>query len=278
MSSLGQVIAPSGAVVLACGGFLEEWGSLGEPLSVRAARAAETGGGALRDWLAEAVALPAGPGALTVTAETRPGAYDPVKDDATIAVLQIDLDLPWSAVSAEAGPVALGDLPVDPTGMVVGDARALDSWVGFLYDETVDGLADVMIGGKGERGTCAHFGVPLLPEHRGGVHGWVDLPVEVARERAKTVNDWAAARGHYQYMARVDLHSHHHLGGRAGWASPLGTGVIEVAGCPILCIAWSPIELQRFRGGRASGQVYPVTLEDVGGRAVLRWVIPAMEP
>jgi hypothetical protein len=50
-----------------------------------------------------------------------------------------------------------------------------------------------------------------------------------------------------------------------------------VAGCPVLCIAWSPSELQRFTGGRHFGQVYPLTLEPVEGRAVLRWTIPPYE-
>ena len=78
-------------------------------------------------------------------------------------------------------------------------------------------------------------------------------------------------------MAHVELHSHHYLGWRAGWQSPLGAGVIEVAGCPVLCLAWSPLELQRFTGGRPFGQVFPLTLENIGGRAKLRWAIPPTE-
>ncbi|MBB4742459.1 hypothetical protein BJY16_005918 [Actinoplanes octamycinicus] len=288
---LGEVVAPSGVIVLAGAGFLDEWADLGEPLSVRALRAAEAGGATLRDWLAEAVAVPAGPATtgrvprhaapLRVTADVRPGAYGPVDDRDAIAVLTIELNVPWPDVSSGTEPVPLGDLPVDRCGMVVGDARALDSWVGFLRGErTIDGLADVRIHGKGAREARAHFDVPALPmfsAKRGDSHGWLDLPVEVARERAAAVNEWAAAQGHYRHMAGVSVHSHQYLGSRAGWRSPLGAGLIDVAGCPILFVAWSPIELQRFGGGRPSGQVYPLTLENADGGAVLRWRIPPME-
>ncbi|MCM0673188.1 hypothetical protein NCC78_00355 [Micromonospora phytophila] len=154
--TLGWVVAPSRSVVLACGGFLDEWTGLGEFLSVRAKRAADTGGAHLQDWVAEAVAVPAGPGALTVTARTRPGTYGAID---TVATLDIDLNLPWSAVSAGKEPVVLGDLPVDPCGMVIGDAVALDSWVGFLpAARTVDGLADLRIWGRGDEEAWAHFG------------------------------------------------------------------------------------------------------------------------
>jgi hypothetical protein len=110
-----------------------------------------------------------------------------------------------------------------------------------------------------------------------GGHGWLDLPVEVANQRAAAINDWASARGYYSHLAHVAVHTHHHLGRRAGWQSPLGAGAIKVDGCPILCVAWSSVELQRFTGGRPFGQVYPLTIESVDGRAVLRWRIPPME-
>jgi hypothetical protein len=242
-------------------------------------RAAEAGGGCLRDWLAEAVAAPAGPVPLTVTADTRAGAYQPLDMNNTIAVLDIDLGLPRSAISAGPGTTMLGDLPVDRCGMVIGDARALDSWIGFLHgDLTVDGLADVRIRGKGAQEAWAHYDAPPLPTPPGDdSHGWLDLPAEVARERAAAINSWASARGLYPHIAHVDLHSHHYLGWRAGWRNPLGAGIIEVEGCPILCLAWTPFELQRFTGGRPFGQVYPLVLEDVGGQAKLRWTIPPMD-
>jgi hypothetical protein len=272
-ATLAHLLVPSRAVVLACGGFLDQWRALGEPLSARAGRAAQAGGAHLRDWLAEAVVAPAGPGKLTVTARTRPGTYEAAD---TIAALDVDLDLPWPAVSAGSAPVSLGDLPVDPCGMVIGDAAALDSWVGFLpAARSVDGLADVRIVGRGAEEAWLRYGAQPIPALRDrGLHGWLDLPVEVAHERAAAINEWAVTRGHYTQMASVEPHSHHHLGTRAGRLDPLGAGVIEVAGCSVVCVGWAPSELQRFSAGRAFGQVYPVTLENVEGRATLRWTIP----
>ncbi|GAA2714349.1 hypothetical protein [Actinoplanes palleronii] len=269
---LGRVVAPSRALVLAGTGFLDEWSELGDPLSVRALHSARAGGAHLHDWLAEATAVPTGPATLTVTARTRPGTYEPRP---TIAVLDIDLDLPWSAVSAGTEPVPLGALPVDPCGMAIGDPVALDAWIGFgSGPRTVDGLADLRLGGKGDTQASTHFSAPEIVA-TWTLHGWLDLPITSARERATTINQWAVAHGHYKFLAKVNPHTHQHLGWRAGWPDPLGAGLIEIAGCPILCITWSPSELQRFRGGRSHGQVYPVTLEDVDGRATLRWRIGA---
>ena len=130
-------------------------------------------------------------------------------------------------------------------------------------------------GARGDEEAWAYFGAQAIPAfHTNGLHGWLDLPVDVAHERAAAINRWAVARGHHAHMASVDLHSHHHLGWRAGWQDPLGAGLIEVANCPILCVAWSPSELQRFKAGRPFGQVHPLTLEHVAGKAILRWSIP----
>lgn len=271
-ATLAHLLVPSQAVVLACGGFLDQWRALGEPLSARSLRAAQAGGGHLRAWLAEAVAVPAGPGKLTVSARTRPGTVEPAE---TIASIDIDLDLPWSAVSAGTRPVKLGDLPVDPCGMVVGDAVALDSWVGFLPARSIDGLADLRISGRGAEEARSRYGARPLPAARDRrLHGWLDLPVAVAHDRAAEINEWAVDRGHDAHLAYVQPHSHHHLAMRAARMDPLGTGVIEVAGCAIVWAGWPPSELRRFAAGRPFGQAYPVTLENSDGRATLRWTIP----
>lgn len=272
-ATLAHLLVPSRAVVLACGGFLDQWRALGEPLSARSVRAAQAGGAHLRAWLAEAVAVPAGPGKLTVTAQTRPGTFEAAE---TIASIDVDLDLPWPAVSAGPAPVALGDLPVDPCGMVIGDAVALDSWVGFLpAARSVDGLADLRISGRGEEEAWSRYGARPLPAVRDRrLHGWLDLPVTVAFERAAEINEWAVTRGHAAHLAFVEPHSHHHLAMRAGRLDPLGAGVIEVAGCGVLWAGWPASELRRFTPGRSFGQTYPVTLENVEGRATLRWTIP----
>ncbi|MEW1893801.1 hypothetical protein [Streptomyces sp. NPDC085659] len=117
---LGKVIAPSGVLVLGMAGWIDQWRELGLPLSERARAAAVKGGGHLREWLCEAVAVPAaGDRALMVRASTSPSPFD---REPTIATLEIGLGLPWPDTADRAVPVWLGDLPVDRCGMVVGDA------------------------------------------------------------------------------------------------------------------------------------------------------------
>ncbi|MDT0407460.1 MULTISPECIES: hypothetical protein [Streptomyces] len=70
-------------------------------------------------------------------------AASPFGGGPAIAVLEIDLRLPWVS-TAEDEPIVLGDLPVDRCGMVLGDALALDSWTGDGHPST-DGLADVEV-------------------------------------------------------------------------------------------------------------------------------------
>ncbi len=56
------------------------------------------------------------------------------------------LGLAWPGDRGRS-PIRLGDLPIDRCGTVLGDARALDSFVG-LDGESVDGLTDVTSWGK----------------------------------------------------------------------------------------------------------------------------------
>ncbi|MFD4908987.1 hypothetical protein [Kitasatospora purpeofusca] len=142
---LGIVTVPSGVLVLGMAGWIDHWSGLGDPLSVRAMAAAKRGGGHLhepadgpsRNWSCEAVAVPAAADRpLKVRAETGESYDGPV-----VTVLEVDLGLSWPGEPG-GGPVRLGDLPVDRCGTVLGDAHALDSFVG-LPGESIDGLADV---------------------------------------------------------------------------------------------------------------------------------------
>jgi hypothetical protein len=52
----------------------------------------------------------------------------------------------------------------------------------------------------------AHFGGDRTPRADGkGPHGWLDLPVEVTRQRRDEINAWAVGLGYYQYMAQFGL-------------------------------------------------------------------------
>ncbi|WP_235617347.1 hypothetical protein [Streptomyces thermolilacinus] len=134
---LGFVTAPSGTLVLGMAGQMDQWRVLGRPLSERAREAAALGGGHLRDWLCEAVAVPAAKDQrLSVRARTSPSPFD---GKPTIATLEVQLGLPWVGTRQPETPIQLGDLPVDRTGMVVGDASGLDAWTGLSSElaETV---------------------------------------------------------------------------------------------------------------------------------------------
>ncbi|BCJ47955.1 hypothetical protein GCM10010168_23140 [Actinoplanes ianthinogenes] len=142
---LGTVDAPSGVVVLGMAGWIDHWPRLGQSLSERARAAASSGGGHLREWLCEAVAVPAADDRpLRVRASTSPSPFD---EEPTVATLEIDLGLPWPATADRSAPVRLGDLPVDRCGMVIGDAAGLDAWTGLTSGST-DGLADVTYWGR----------------------------------------------------------------------------------------------------------------------------------
>ncbi|MEV0690758.1 hypothetical protein [Streptomyces sp. NPDC050388] len=74
---LGSVNAPSGALVLGMAGWIDHWRELGQSLSERAKAASSSGGGHLREWLCEAVAVPAADDRpLRVRASTSPSPFD----------------------------------------------------------------------------------------------------------------------------------------------------------------------------------------------------------
>ncbi|MGW2988131.1 hypothetical protein [Streptomyces goshikiensis] len=149
---LGVVTAPSGVLVLGMASWIDYWPQLGRPLSERARAAASVGGGHVHDWMCEMVAVRAADDRpLMVRAGT---AASPFDGGPAVAVLEIDLVLPWAGTAGDK-PIVLGDLPVDRCGMVLGDALALDSWTGDGHPST-DGLADVAYWGATRRPpTCS---------------------------------------------------------------------------------------------------------------------------
>ncbi|MFD7026548.1 hypothetical protein ACFWAR_00735 [Streptomyces sp. NPDC059917] len=185
---LGEVNAPSGALVLGMAGWIDQWRDLGQPLSERARTVAARGGGHLQQWLCEAVAVPAEDDRpLMVRARTSPS---PFGKEPTIATLEISLGLSWPKTADRAAPVRLGDLPVDRCGMVVGDAAGLDAWTG-MDAEPADGLADVFYWGLYADDAHARFGGERIAQHGvDGPHGWLDLPVAEAAARAAELAAW----------------------------------------------------------------------------------------
>lgn len=192
---LGTVNAPSGMLVLGMAGWIDYWPHVGGPLSERARTAIAAGGGHLHGpedtepsaWMCEAIAVAAAADRpLQVRARTSASPFD---GEPTIAVLEVDLGLPWPGPDA-GEPLPLGDLPVDRCGMVLGDARALDGFTG-LDGPSTDGLADVTYWGKYADTVHAEFGGARIPQHYSGhgPRGWLDLPLDEAEavaERLRT--------------------------------------------------------------------------------------------
>jgi hypothetical protein len=211
---------------------------------------------------------------LSVRASTSASPFD---GEPTIAVLEVDLGIPWESLGA-AHPVKLGDLPVDRCGMVLGDAEALDGFVG-LDGASTDGLADLAYWGRHADLAHAVFGGERLGSP-GWPRGWLDLPVAEAESIAGALEAWNAANnGGIGLMVDVDEHTDYSRMCRAGWDHPLLVGLIEVAECRVLGFRWDPGDHSvRHNGERRAGQVYAVTLEpDAVGGAVLRWTIPPDE-
>ncbi|MFJ4677037.1 hypothetical protein [Kitasatospora sp. NPDC088783] len=274
---LGSVDAPSGVLVLGMARWIDYWRKLGQPLSGRARTAASSGGGHLREWSCEAVAVPAAADRpLGVRASTSPSPFD---EEPAIATLEISLGRKWPESADRSVPVRLGDLPVDRCGMVIGDATGLDAWTG-MNDEPADGLADVFYWGRYADDAHAEFGGERTAQYGvEGPHGWLDLPLAEAVARAAELTAWCDRLHGKGLAVSIDKHTDDHRFRRAGWHHPLRAGVIEVGGCQALGIEWDQGDhSMRHHGERDAGQVYPVTLEaDAAGETVLRWTIPPYE-
>ncbi|MGW2437189.1 hypothetical protein ACWCY1_10745 [Streptomyces goshikiensis] len=205
-------------------------------------------------------------------------AASPFDGGPTIAVLEIDLGLPWAGTAADE-PIILGDLPVDRCDMVLGDAPALDSWTGDGHPST-DGLADVAYWGGYAEAAHLQFGGELILRHRSQVRGWLDLPLDAARKLGDALNNWEGDEQGWGFIIAVDEHTDFHRFNRASWTDPLRVGAIEVAGYPVLGINWaSGDHSMRHRGERPFGQVYPATLQPgLTGQTTTHWMIPPYVP
>lgn len=282
---LGAVTAPSGMLVLGMAGWIDYWPQVGPALSERARAAVASGGAHLhgpdgskpRAWMCEAIAVEAAADRpLRVRAGTSVSPFD---GGVTIAVLEVGLGLPWSG-RADGAPVPLGTLPVDRCGMVLGDARALDGYIG-MDGASTDGLADVTYWGKYADTVHAQFGGDRIPQHPSGhgPRGWLDLPLAEAEAIGERLQAWTREGPGAGLMVAVDAHTDFHRLHRAGWSRPLLDGSIDLGGCQVLGLGWDAGDhSMRHRGERAYGQVYPATLEARAGERVLRWTIPPYDP
>lgn len=274
-TEIGTITAPSGMLAFAMAGWADVWPNTGAPLSQRGGQAAEAGGVHVSDGLAEAVIVQADPGRpLPVRATTAPSPFD---GSATIAVLEVALGVPWRAAPG-SDSILLGDLPVDRCGMVLGDAAALDGFVG-LGGESIDGLADLSYWGKHANAVQGELGGERLGSP-GRPHGWLDVTLAEADALKDRLEDWMTRNGlAHGLMIDVEEHTHISLLRRAGWNHPLMAGTIDLADARILGFEWDQGDhSMRHRGERQYGQVYPATPEPgPADETLLRWSIPPYE-
>jgi hypothetical protein len=165
----------------------------------------------------------------------------------------------WRRVSVECRPelpVArrepLGDAMVDRARLMVADVDALGAWV---HEDALDGKADLVFWGRDAETAAASLSAPMLPE---GVHGWLDLSVAEAAERARAVEalgvklavDFRPHSHHYQLMAQVR-------------ASDTESGSINVGGARMcgFMTSWGDGLFPVVRELSAAGELVRVTVE-----------------
>ncbi|WP_433796154.1 hypothetical protein [Actinoplanes sp. CA-252034] len=154
-----------------------------------------------------------------------------------------DRPLPVTAIPGEHGwhsmRIAFSDEPVadswifcelgiDHARFVFADADALNSWEHVL---PLDGLADLVLWGRDEEQVAAEFGAPRLDD---SLHGWLDLPVEEAYQRAMSLEARRDEPGAPKFTADFRPHSHHWQAMAQVRQSEHDAGVIRVAGADIL--------------------------------------------
>ncbi|MFF7385927.1 hypothetical protein [Streptomyces griseoluteus] len=125
--------------------------------------------------------------------------------------------------------VPLGRIGVDWARVLFGDVDALSVW---QHDEPVDGLADVAFWGAAAHAAAMAFAAPELDEP--GVHGWTDLTVPEAVEKALAVQSWAQESGR-RLMVDFRPHSHHWQIMRRVRASAHESGTLDLGPARVLC-------------------------------------------
>ncbi len=113
-------------------------------------------------------------------------------------------------IAAGGGPCAglrpLGGIAVDWARFVFADADALSGWV---HDEPVDGLADVVFWGLHEAEVAAEFGAPRTGTPGDDHFGWLDLPVAEAYAKAVALGERRGAAPERRFAFDFRPHSHH---------------------------------------------------------------------
>lgn len=152
---------------------------------------------------------------------TRPGA----SDDGLHLDSWDHVDIVCIDAAESAGSELLGHVVVDAANVLIADSLACSKW---QQDDSHDGLADVVFWGLRAPELADMLGAPTLP----GVaphFGWLDLPIEEARERAAEVEEREAE---LQLHVPVDLrpHSDRWKAYASLEASPIDVGQFDLHG------------------------------------------------
>ncbi|WP_203596951.1 hypothetical protein [Actinomadura bangladeshensis] len=145
----------------------------------------------------------------------------------------------WESVSINIGsgepgsPRLLGHVGVDAARLSLADADGLAAW---RHEEPIDGMADVAFWGYSVQAAAGHFGARTLPASSGdGVHGWADLPVGEALDRAVALQEWLDAGPERRLVIEFRPHSHHWQVMAQVRAAEHEVGTIEVGDTRTMC-------------------------------------------
>jgi hypothetical protein len=169
-------------------------------------------------------------------------ALDGVPVDRPLPVTAELSDGPWHGwkqmtLTVSRAPVAstrsLGPIGVDTARLTFADLDALSLWE---HDRPLDGLADVVFwGGENAGEAAAHFGVSHVdtPGEQTS-YGWTDLPVQIAWQRATTIQAWKDEVPGRKLGLDFRPHSHHWNVMRQVRASDTESGTVRAGDADIL--------------------------------------------
>jgi hypothetical protein len=105
-----------------------------------------------------------------------------------------------------AGSRPLGSIGVDCGRLVFADADALSGWI---HDDPIDGLADVVFWGRDQAAVAAEFAATRTGTRGDDHYGWLNLPVQQAHAKAVALQQWRNGVPDQMFAFDFRPHSHH---------------------------------------------------------------------
>ncbi|MBV1852860.1 hypothetical protein [Catellatospora tritici] len=148
-----------------------------------------------------------------------------------------DPDSGWAHLRIQVGdrPVTgtreLGRIGVDWARFVFADADALSGWI---HDDPVDGLADVVFWGLHQAEVAAEFGASRTGTPGDDNFGWLNLPIAEAYAKAVALDERRTAAPQRRFAFDFRPHSHHWQVMAGVRASEHEAATIEVGGARVM--------------------------------------------